>query len=145
MIRSLQINELKLLTPGAVEFWKEGNLPGDFIPHVFERNWSSFIQSGVGRIFASFSDGMVCGAIGIIISKDINDDSKTAEEAFWFVRPLFRRDGLRLFYRAEEYAKKSGCKRMCMVHLHSLKSEKISIFYEKNGFSVIEHKYQKIF
>lgn len=145
MIRAAQIHELKLLAPGAMEFWMEGKLPGKFVPEVFERNWTKLNGVGIGRIFISIENGIIHGAIGIILSRDINDDALVAEEAFWFVRPDYRRAGIRLFYHAEKYAIASKCERMCMVHLHSLSAEKLGAFYEKNGYSVIEHKYQKSF
>ena len=145
MIRAIQSHELKLLTPGAIEFWAEGKIPGEFIPAVFERRWTEIMRIGVGRIFASFEDGFFVGAIGIILARDINDDALVAEEAFWFVRPTHRRVGIKLFKHAENYARASNCKRMAMVHLECLKSEKLGLFYEKNGYHLIEHKYQKIF
>lgn len=144
MIRAIQPNELNKLISMAQQFWDEGQIPGDFLPSVFERNWARLIGNGHGRIFAYFENNEPVGAIGIIIIKDINNDSKIAEEAFWFVSESSRRVGIKLFNYAEKYAKSSGCKRMSMRHLISLQPEKLGAFYERNGYSCIEHAYIKI-
>ena len=143
MIRSVTVNEIKSLLYLGPKFWKEGKLPGEFIPSVFERRWGAFIANGTGRIFAAFNGSVPVGAIGIIISSDFNDDAKVASEAFWFVGSEDRGIGLRLFQHAENYAKLSGCKRMAMVHLIDLHPDKLKRFYERCGYRCIEHLYLK--
>jgi len=141
VIRAVTVNEIKSLLYLGPKFWKEGNLPGEFIPAVFERRWSVFIASGAGRIFAYFAGAVPVGAIGIVISNDFNDDARVASEAFWFVGEENRGIGLRLFRHAKNYAIASGCKRMAMVHLIDLHPDKLKRFYESEGFRCIEHLY----
>lgn len=145
MIQSLQPNELESIARLGPQFWKEGNLPGRFIPEVFVRRWSQLISTGLGRIFAFFENGVPVGVIGLIISNDINDDARTAQEAFWFVEESHRKVGLKLFYHAEKYARNSGCQRMAMIHLVNLQPDKLGAFYERMGYRVVEHAYHKTF
>lgn len=145
MIKSIQPNELEILSRLGPEFYQEANLPGRFVPEVFVHRWGQIIASGVGRIFAFFIDGTPIGAIGIIISNDINDDARVAQEAFWFVEKSHRKVGLKLFHHAENYARNSGCKRMAMIHLVNLQPEKLGALYERMGYSLVEHSYHKTF
>lgn len=145
VIRSVTVDEIKTLLYLGSKFWKEGNLPGQFIEEVFERRWSDFIAGGTGRIFAAFVGSQPVGAIGMVFAKDFNDDARVASEAFWFVREDHRGIGLRLFAHAEKYAKASGCKRIAMVHLIDLHPAKLQRFYERSGFRCVENVYLKTF
>ncbi len=127
------------------QFWSEAKLPGEFVPSVFMRNWTRVISMGAGVIFGYFKDGTCIGAIGIVITNDINNDDRVAEEAFWFVDKEHRSVGIRLFRHAIRYAESSACKRMAMVNLAALEMDRIGKLYEHMGFHLIEQKYVKTF
>lgn len=145
MIRAITAHELKSIIHLGPKFWKEGNLPGEFIPEVFIRKWSEHIAAGHGHIFGLYVDRKVVGAIGLFIVNDINDDARVASEMFWFVDEEHRGGGLVLFRHAERYAKASGCKRMSMVHLVDLHPKGLEKLYERTGYRLIEKNYHKTF
>ncbi len=145
MIRAIQPNETNKLTGLGKQFWSEANLPGEFVPSVFTRNWSRIISMGAGAVFGSFENGECIGAIGIIITNDISNDDRVAEEAFWFVDKSHRSIGLRLLTHAIHYVKASDCKRMAMANLAALEMDRIGKLYERMGFHLLEQKYLKTF
>jgi GNAT superfamily N-acetyltransferase len=141
MIRELEISELRLAGEIGREFWEEGCLPGTIKPEVFEKNWTFFINNGMGKIFGLYENGELVGAIGGFVIPDLNDGEKTATEAFWFVRDAYRGGGIKLLLYFLKYAKEIGCVRVNMVHLFNEHANKLSKLYVKLGFKPVEAHY----
>lgn len=143
MVRELAINELQLATEMAGLFFEEGKLPGEFKADVFVKSWSTLIKLDMGKIYGLFVDDKPVGYLGMIVTQDINDGAKIAQEAFWYVHPDHRGAGLRLLFHAQAQAKELSCKRMGMVHLLDAAGEKLSHIFNRMGFREIEVHYIK--
>lgn len=143
MIRPLTVEEVPLAADFGPLFWAEGNLPGKFVRARFVWIWKKFISTGSGSILGQWNNGNLVGILGCIFNHDINDGEMVAAEAFWFVKPEHRGNGVRLFLAYEKLAKQSGCKRVSMVHLSALKAEKLSALYERMGYVPTETHYFK--
>jgi len=68
-------------------------------------------------------------------------------ELFWYVRPEHRRgDAGKLLFRAmEDGARAKGAKRWSMVALATCQPEKVGAVYERNGYTLSELSYTKVF
>lgn len=144
MVRELQVIELKKASGMGFEFWKEANLPGKFVPEIWQANWGRMIQTGSGRILGLYlDDGALVGCLGFFVSADINDGAKVATEAFWFVNANHRGAGVKLLLSFLKRAKELGCVRATMVHLFTEQAEQLSQLYKKLGFSPVETHYSK--
>lgn len=143
LIKELTVDELPAVAELGPKFWKEAGLPGTFVPAVFVRNWTAFINAGLGRIFTHVQEGRPVGALGMLYVPDVNDDSLVASELFWFVEPEHRGCGISMFLHAMRVAKELGCARMSMMHLESINQESLSKIYHKMGFVPVEKHYIK--
>lgn len=145
MIRELTFAELTLCLRIAPLFFIEGLLPGKFNEDVFIQTWEKLYSINIGKIHGAFNGDNLCGAIGGIIFPDPNTGEIIATEMFWYVAADFRKgtQGLRLLNCFENWAIKEGAKRIIMVHLNNLQSDRLSVFYKRKGYSPIETHYIK--
>lgn len=105
--------------------------------------WFNLISSGAGKIFGLWDKDKIIGGIGLILFPALEDGVMTTTEAFWFVDEKSRGGGMKLFLKAEKWAKESGSKRMNMIHLTNSMPEKLKSLYERRGYKMIEATYQK--
>jgi GNAT superfamily N-acetyltransferase len=143
MIRALTIDEVPLAADVGLSFFKEANLPGELIPSVFIASWQTLIKLKQGYIFGLFHNSFFVGGLGMIVYNDINDGALVASEAFWYVHPQHRGNGLRLLFHAQKVAKELACKRLTMIHLLNATGDKLSPLYARLGFKPIETHYLK--
>lgn len=143
MIRHLTVEELPLCFPIARAFWKEGALPGSFREDVFVKTWSYVIWSEIGTILGMFSGGKLTGVLGAFKTPDINDGELVSNEAFWFVSPEHRGEGVLLLDAYERWSVDSGCSRAGMIHLLNLHPKGLSRLYEWRGYKATEVHYFK--
>lgn len=143
MIRLLTIQDLPLAAQLGPQFYAEGKLPGRFVPEVFARKWTEFIEMGIGFIIGLFEGQKLEGCFGAIVAEDVNDGALTANEMFWFVQPESRGQGLRLFNAYETEARSRGAKRCSMIHLLGLQPDALSKLYERRGYRAVETAYHK--
>lgn len=143
MVRELTLPEIQLAADMAPMFFDEGKIPGEFKPTTFVNSWTVLCSMGMGKMLGLFIEGKAVGFLGMIITEDINDGAKVAQEAFWYVHPDHRGSGLRLLIAAEKLAKELSCLRMGMVHLSNPAGEKLSRIFKRMGYSPIEVHYQK--
>ncbi len=143
MIKELAHNEIQGAADMAPLFFEEGQIPGEFNPEVFVKSWATLIKLDMGKMYALVVEGKEVGYLGMIVTQDINDGAKIAQEAFWFVHPDHRGSGLKLLLHAEKCAKELSCKRMGMVHLSNTAGEKLSHIFNRMGFREIEVHYIK--
>lgn len=143
MIRLLEINELPLAYELGLEFYKEGKLPGALKKEVFISTWTRLISTKMGVIFGLFDDKFI-GMIGGFVFPDPNDGALVATEMFWYVDKQYRGiGGIKLLKKFEKWAVSVKAKRLIMVHLADLMSDKLKRFYNKQGFSSTEVHYIK--
>lgn len=112
--------------------------------YAFQR-YMKMMEAGICRIFVDEDEATkeLHGAIGFIVSNDLHDGTKTAIETFWFAHPDFRGCGKALFRKFEEVAAGIGCKKLAMIHLVDSYPDTLKVFYEKNGYRLIECHYAK--
>ncbi len=125
------------------QFFEESNIPGKIDSDVFCKNWNALIDVGMGKIYGAYSEEVLVGGLGALITPDLNDGKKVATEAFWFISPKFRGEGIKLLLFFLNRAKEIGCERVIMVHLFNSHSDKLSKLYENLGFQPIEKHYLK--
>lgn len=105
--------------------------------------WFNLINSGAGKIFGLWDKDKIIGGIGLILFPALEDGVMTTTETFWFVDKESRGGGMKLFIKAEKWAKENGSKRMNMIHLTNSMPEKLKSLYERKGYKMIETSYQK--
>ena len=142
MIRELSIYDLHLATQAGREFFIEGKLPGEFIDSVFIASWTRLIHRNIGVVFGAFHGEQFVGGLGAMIYNDLNDDRLVSMELFWYVRAAHRKDGLKLLYCYEAWAKAKGAARISMTHL-TLNADKMKRFYESMGYRALDFNYIK--
>lgn len=143
MIRQLNPAELPICADAGLQFFKEGKLPGEFVPACFIRNWSRLIGSGQGVIIADIVGKELRGGLGAILCPDLNNDELIACESFWYVLQNHRGQGARLLFAYERWARERGAKRIAMVHLELLQPGILGPLYERLGYRKIETNYLK--
>ncbi len=145
-IRELRVEDLAPLSELGAAFFAEGNLPGEFKPAVFIATWTLMLELNRAILLGAIDDeqnGRIVGALGAIISPDLNDGAAVATECFWFVEPEARGCGLRLFTAYEQLAIERGAVRLTMTHLRGLQPDELARLYERRGYRAVEVQYHK--
>jgi len=112
------------------------------IPSWVDR-WKNLINMDAGVIFGLKEKARIIGGIGLVVFPALEDGASTCTEAFWYVDEKNRGGGIKLFKKAEAYAKARGCARMNMIHLSHSMPEKLKGLYERLGFFKVETTYMK--
>lgn len=143
-IRQAEIADLPKLAAGAAEFYAASEFLTSFDIGRFCETWSSLISGANGVIFLEEGDdGLINGALGGIIHRDIYGEALIAEEGFWFMRPDMRGGGVKVYRAFENWAKARGAVSLQMVHLLDSMPEKVARFYRAVGFKAVETRYTK--
>ena len=142
-IAKAMVGDLPKLEKMGHEFYEEGNIPTKFVPEVFIRNWTKFLENELGVIYTLHSEGNVVGAIGGVRFNDVNSDELIATEFFWFVKQGYRGYGMQLLQKFEDWAKEHGVTKIIMVHLHDLMPDKLRRIYKRYGYKEVETHYIK--
>ncbi len=143
MITECNIKDLQKLADVAHEFYEEGEIPLKFDSNIFINNWTNLINAKIGVIFILINGGNIVGALGGVKYSDINSSEIIATEMFWFVRKEHRGKGIKLLNEFEKWTKSMGIKKLIMVHLSNLMSDKLKRFYKRIGYKEIEIHYLK--
>jgi hypothetical protein len=114
------------------------------VPH-WASVWMNLLTAGVGRVLGLWTNGLLVGGIGILITPSLEDGTLVAQEAFWFVTEESRGGGMKLFIKGEELARSTGAERMHMIHLSNSMPDKLKKLYERRGYREIETTYMKEF
>lgn len=142
-VRPVTLAELPICAEKGQAFYKEGNLPGSLIPEVFVKTWTALFGAGLAHMYVLEIDGEIQGAIGGVVVPDLNDGVLMGNEAFWFVVPEARGQGLRLLDAFEKSVEKAGAKRIGMIHLLNLMPDVLAKLYIRKGYKAIETHYIK--
>lgn len=141
MIYQATIYDLEKIIPCAVEYTDQ--IPGmEFNAEHYLSFWRGMLQSGVGTIFLSETDGVINGGIGGIKYPEPLSGRMTAVEMFWYTAKETRGDGIKLYLKFKKWAKDNGCKRLAMIYLPCSMPDKLKQFYESEGFSLLEMHYE---
>lgn len=136
-IRPLTVEELPLCVRFGQAFMTEKQVPGEFSPEAFLKNWTLFLSAYPAVIFGLWDDKELIGGIGGMIFPDLNTGTPCAIEFFWYVDPAHRNTlgAARLPLTYKKWAKEHGAKRFRMVHLleegEDPKAVKLDRFYQK--------------
>lgn len=110
----------------------------------YTRNrYNELMAAGIAHILVLEDEGVIKGALGFVVNKDLHEDLKVAVETFWFVSPEFRGGGKILVDAFEAKALELGCKRTAMIHMADLFADSLEKFYEKRGYRLAEKHYIK--
>lgn len=143
-IRQAELADLPKLAAGAAEFYAASEFLTSFDIGRFCELWASLLRGPNGVIFIEEGDdGLINGALGGMIHRDIYGEALIAEEFFWFMRPDTRGGGVRVYRAFEAWAKARGAVSMQMVHLLDSMPEKVARFYHAVGFKAAETRYIK--
>ena len=88
-------------------------------------------------------DGKVVGTIAGIVTCLPADGSKVYQEVIWYVKKVYRKYGVLLLKKLEEFCRGQGIKHIIMIGMANLKAEKLANFYKKLGFKELETHYIK--
>ena len=83
------------------------------------------------------------GAIGGILSRDLNDHELVSVEQFWFVTSDARGRGMRLLSEYETVSRMRGAKRILVGHIHSGRTDIWQRILSRKGYSLLESHYVK--
>ena len=146
-IAHLLVADLPLCESFGRAFHSEKEIPGEFDPGTFERNWTQFIESGIGTILGLWRDEVLIGGIGGIVVADLTSGEMTVNELFWYVQPDARHGTwpLRLIKELRSWGKSHGATRLRMVHIlmpnESASTVKLAHVYRQLGLRPIEVAY----
>ncbi len=117
-IRPLTIEELPRCLPFGPAFMKEKDLPGEFSPETFLKNWTLFLSAYPSVIFGLWHEKGLVGGIGGMIHPDLNTGMLYAVEFFWYVDPAHRNTlgAARLPLTFKKWGKRNGAERWKMIH-----------------------------
>ena len=88
-------------------------------------------------------DNRIVGLISGTIITLPADGSKVFQEVIWYVSKKYRRYGIALLKKVEEYCLKCGISKVIMIHMANSKADKLEKFYESIGFKKLETHYIK--
>lgn len=140
LIRPATTEDLPACAELIRSFYAEASIPGELIPEVFVKNWTQYLDMGIGEIYVA-ENGSLQGAIGGIVGPDPNDGARVAQEMFWYVCPEYRRVGLRLFNTWVEDLRCAGVKRLIMGYLEGSMPDKVRKFYDRIGLQRMQVSY----
>ena len=115
----------------------------EYVLKIDEANLIKFFDKCVAQSFFLIIDGKCEGIIaGQEIINPVSGE-KIFQETIWYVNKPYRRDGVYLFYKAQEILKQEGYAAMVMICLANSKTEKLIRLYERMGFAPIEYHFIK--
>lgn len=144
MIRNLTIKDIPDALRGAEIFSSES----DYVnadPNTFAVTVSNLIRSDDGIVIGEFEGNVMIGALGGMKYKCPISGTPTAAEIFWFVFPEHRSKfaGPRMMKKFEEWAKEKHCRKLIMVHMADLMPVKLTRYYERQGYRLMEQHFTK--
>lgn len=144
MIRPIvRLNEILQLAPLAVEFYADGDIPGDVDPEIFAGQWHQWVTGGIGVIAGAFVDGEVVGGCGGLVVPSPNNGALEAHEMFWYLAKEHRASGLgiKCLEAWEQMVIGNGAERIDMIRLCNPLGEKIGAWLESKGYKPVEVHY----
>src|SRR5215467_5548006 len=138
-----KIEQLITLAPMGLEFWNEMGMPGRFVPERWIESWRNLIQRGAALVIGLTKDNLLKGAIGGVLSLDLNDHALVSIEQFWFVTADARGHGMRLLTEYDSVSRARGAKRVIVGHIHAGRTDIWQKVLARKGFTLLESHYIK--
>jgi len=132
--------------PFGRDFHREFNLPGEFHPSVFLRNWQNFYDHCTATVIGLWDDRTLVGGLGCMIVPDLSDGRLCGQEMFWFVGDDYRKGlaPVRLLNEYEKWAAQHGAVEVRLVHLvGGVHDEQLDRLYKRKQYQVFEICYRK--
>lgn len=79
---------------------------------------------------------------GLIVNYPLNNKPMYSE-FIWYVTPKYRKYGVRMYKKLEEYCRERGLTQVGMALMANSKADKLEKFYLKLGFELLEKHYIK--
>ena len=142
MIRAATIDDINSIVPLLLEFWINSPFP-EFIEPDAETLYETIvwlINNENGLLHVLEKKSKVVGVVGFIMQPSwFNNNHITALELFWYVKPKYRGNGIRLLLHAKKEAQKLGANTIEMgaVPPYQL-TENI---YDRMGLKPTDRKY----
>jgi len=123
------------------EFTKEGL--DEYGLYCDENKARYVMRSNIEHSLIMEKDGKVIGCLGGCITSGMVSTDKVFEELVWFVSKEYRKYGIKLLRELEKKCKEWGVKQILMVCLGNLQYSKMSDFYQREGFKLLESHFIK--
>jgi GNAT superfamily N-acetyltransferase len=95
--------------------------------------------AATGGLLVSERNGALVGMLGYVIYPHFISGETTCNEAFWWVEPEHRGEGVKLLREAEKRAKEAGAKNMAMI----APNDRVANLYRRMGYEFVESAYQR--
>jgi len=92
-----------------------------------------------GGLLVAERNGALVGMLGYVIFPHFISGEVTCNEAFWWVEPEHRGEGVRLLREAEKCARASGARVMAMIAPNA----RVANIYRRMGYEFVEAAYQR--
>ena len=143
MIRTATVDDLQAASAVVARF--SADIGRVFHVEHFCHFWRVMLENDLGVVFLLEQEGVIQGAIGGLATPDPYHGGMVASEAFWYILPEYR-GGIgsgRLYKALETWAVEQCAEEIRMVHLRASMPERMSKFYERNGYTLMETHYSK--
>jgi GNAT superfamily N-acetyltransferase len=111
-VRALERDELALIGPVGAEAHRGNTFLGTFDGESFVSAWRALYDSGCGKVIGYFADGEFHGGAGCVKYPDMYSGRLWMLLSFMYVRPKYRKGGVRLLRAAEKQARDWGVERI---------------------------------
>lgn len=105
------------------------------------RKYETLFDQGIGYMFGMEKDGQTVGGLGCIKGEDLHYPRTMLIETFWFVRPEYRGEGIKLMDAFEFLADELGCDCTAMIHLSDSMPDSLARLYEMRNYELVEKHY----
>jgi GNAT superfamily N-acetyltransferase len=92
-----------------------------------------------GGLLVAERGGTLVGMLGFVVFPHFISGEQTASEAFWWVEPEYRGEGIKLLREAEKCARNAGAEKMAMI----APNERVANLYKRLGYEFVESAYQR--
>lgn len=147
-LRPLTLEELPRCVPYATAFHEELRLPGQLIPEVFLKNWTTFLTQYPATILSLWKEETLIGGLGAMIVPDLSDGRLCATEMFIFIDKSHRGGSafFRLLRAYKEWAIAHHAVEVRLSHMehgedHAEIDAQFDRLYRKLGYRPLERSY----
>lgn len=144
MIRPATLDDVPRLVEMGRAFLRTPPYAGLFAdaPEVLETLIQTLIAGDATTVLVvAQGDGLVVGAIGLLVAPHFASGDLLASEVFWYMDPAHRGAGVRLLRAAERWAVAFGAVGVSMV----APNDRLGAVYERWGYQLLERSYLRRF
>ena len=140
-VRLAQNSDAECLVKIIKEFYEEG-LSGCGVTFSDEKTQETFFLNEANTLVVTIDEKIVGFVGGTMITFPISN-VKVFQEIGWYIQENYRRYGVLLFRKLEEFCRKEGVKHIVMGHLAKLGAERLAKFFKRMGYKELEVHYIK--